>query len=151
MFHHTTWIAGESTANSLFKSRAFKVYDYISDLDIQPDKLIFAEKGFTLHFDNIASIQLGRQSLTFSIYAQIFVLVFILMYGNATLIPFALILLIFGLLIGFQPWVIISYDDEGKTRKLYLADGNGRGWSGIFGGTRVLYTNMVTTYNAHRP
>lgn len=151
MLHYNIWVAGESTANSLFKSRAFKVYDYISDLDIQPDKLIFAEKGFILNFDNVISIRLGRQRLTFSIYIQIFVLGFILMYGNTFLIPFALIFLIFGIAIGFQPWVIITFDDGGKNRKLYLADGNGRGWKGIMGDTRILCRNLQDAYHAYRP
>lgn len=149
MLHENIWVASESTANSLFKSRIFKVYDYISDLDIQSDKLVFTQKDLTLDFENITNIRLGKQRLSIAFYILVPLLIFISVFGDRTLIIFGLILLL-GIAISFQPWVVISYTEGGKTKQLYLADGNAFGYKGLLGGTRVLFTALERAYNAHR-
>ena len=44
-------------------------------------------------------------------------------------------------------WVKIEYYGlNGELQDAYFADGNNRGWSGIFGGTKRLYNLLMNTY-----
>lgn len=44
-------------------------------------------------------------------------------------------------------WVKIEYYDlKDELQEAYSADGNNRGWSGIFGGTKKLYNLLIAMY-----
>ncbi len=44
-------------------------------------------------------------------------------------------------------WVKIEYYGlNGELQDAYFADGNNRGWSGILGGTKKLYSLLMDTY-----
>ncbi|HVS91340.1 MAG TPA: hypothetical protein VHE59_04860 [Mucilaginibacter sp.] len=44
-------------------------------------------------------------------------------------------------------WVKIEYQDQqGDLMQAYFADGNNRGWSGIFGGTKKLHRLLLDLY-----
>ena len=63
-------------------------------------------------------------------------------------LAYSIIPVLFGALLGiivgwvFQHWVIITFFEEGKMKKLYLADGNVFGYKGIFGGTKSLFLKL---------
>jgi hypothetical protein len=45
-------------------------------------------------------------------------------------------------------WVKIEYcSNNNELQRAYFADGNMRGWSGIFGGTKKIYNQLKATYN----
>ncbi|MEO6978013.1 MAG: hypothetical protein ABI113_06515 [Mucilaginibacter sp.] len=45
-------------------------------------------------------------------------------------------------------WVKIEYiDANNNSQEAYFADGNNRGWSGIFGGTKKLYDLLKEIYS----
>ncbi|RWY47252.1 hypothetical protein [Mucilaginibacter gilvus] len=45
-------------------------------------------------------------------------------------------------------WIKIDYHDEtGVQSQAFFADGNNRGWSGIFGGTKKMYMLIKELYN----
>jgi hypothetical protein len=44
-------------------------------------------------------------------------------------------------------WVKIEYyDSRNELQQAYFADGNSRGWAGIFGGTKKLYNFLINSY-----
>lgn len=44
-------------------------------------------------------------------------------------------------------WVKIEYyDSRNELQQTYFADGNNRGWAGIFGGTKKLYNFLIDCY-----
>jgi hypothetical protein len=45
-------------------------------------------------------------------------------------------------------WVKLEYyDNNNEIQQAYFADGNNRGWAGIFGGTKKIFNLLKTIYN----
>ena len=146
MYYENIWIADESKAKSIFKHR---VYDSVSDIDIQSDKIIFEENRREIHFSDINSIRLGRQRIAYLSYLQASVVVFLSVFGNEKNgLFYAIIPLLSGVILGlaigwwFQRWAIINFTEGEKSKELYLADGNAFGYKGIFGGTKSLFLKL---------
>ena len=153
MNYESIWVASEDKAKSIFKH---KVYDYVTDIDIQPDKLVFDQSNLIIFFKDVNTIFLGHQRIAYIAYIIACIPVFFSVYGQSRNIAYATIPLALGAILGIcigyvaQRFVIITFNDGEKLTTLYLADGRIYGWKGIFGGTTALFLKITNAINIWR-
>lgn len=149
------WYASERRAKSVTK---LLVYDEIGRLECAEGVFDFVSAGLHISMDRIESIDVVRQRPNYVIYLIGLAVLAPITYGIAWLSPLQyeqllgislevlvaimfLILSLLGMLVGLSTkWVRIRHlSEDGEVVHSYFADGNKRGWSGIFGGTSELY------------
>jgi hypothetical protein len=144
------WYASERRIKSPTK---LIVYDDKGTLSTEKDTLVFrgGKNTFAIPLRNIQSMGLARQTISWVIYLILIGAmglegVYLIHLGITPTL--AVLLLLFavawGLIIGYSTqWVVITYEEQNYgIKKAYFAQGEKKGWGGIFGGTQEMYTKL---------
>lgn len=136
------WYASETRALSALK---FIVYEDKGRLKLEHDVLSFQGKYNDFQIKQIKEIQLARQMVNWPIHLiGCSVLAYFLIQRGFAPVPavtITVLAMVLGISVGYSTkWVKVTYQtSQGRTTSAWFADGGGRGWSGIFGGTSRLY------------
>ena len=139
------WYSTEERVNSATKT---VVFDDRGSLEVGQDKVTFKGKKFNIEAErkNISKISLTNQKINWVIYLIFngFIIVYFSLIQQDIMLLIGLIVLVngFGIFLGLSTkWICIEYKEpNGNPKKMFLADGSGNGWTGLFGGTKKLYT-----------
>jgi hypothetical protein len=124
MIYENIWVADERKAKAIFKRR---VYNYITDINIGSDGILFTNDGNLILYKDVKDITLGRQRIAYWSYFIGSLLVFLSTYSKTRSLAYSTIPLLIGIILGlcigwvFQYWVIITYLEKGKLKKVYIA------------------------------
>ena len=146
------WYATERRAKSPTK---LIVYDEIGCLKLRNGLIEFISSDINILIKQIIEIKLVRQRPNWIIYIVGFpISLFLSFYTWNLMFEIAfiyffigiLIVAIIGLSIGLSTrWVRLKHLDEtGEITFSYFADGDKKGWGGIFGGTKRLFSILLS-------
>jgi len=138
------WLSESDRFNKIFKS---VVYDQFGTITIHSKEIMFEGNKSTKVLRAPFSIKL--------VYTRFPLFNFILAIGitmgycifrhkspEFTGIVLVADLAVFSILRLQQKWILLEYKGKSKTEQVYLSDGSIRGWKGLFGGTKKLYSTI---------
>ena len=143
------WLADPETFNKTLKSL---VHDDKGIIQIENEQIIFVGKKGTRKIEDIKEVSLVNSKFN---WGNLFVTVLAaIVYGflnnksnlfTGSILVFAI--LMFLLLMIKQKWIKIYFKDETGSKVVYISDGSGMGWKGMFGGTEKLFYEIKTATN----
>jgi hypothetical protein len=123
------------------------VFDDKGSLKIENNLIRFKGQKGIIDIQNIEDISLVNSKFNWGNF--ILVVIFTISYGVFAIksylftgVILTFVISIFFLLKAKQKWIKIDFDSDNKDNTIYLSDGSGRGWKGMFGGTEKLFNKM---------
>lgn len=139
------WYADAERSDS---PKKILVYSDQGKLNTDGRKLQFEGEKEEIQIDNIERVYLANQQLNWIPYLILFVgsmfwasvigYVTIMFWGLVILLPLCIALFWFGF-----KWVVVEFNNDGKTDRAYFSDGRRHGFKGLLGGNRKLFREVL--------
>ncbi len=143
---HHVWLSKPKRFEQVLKSL---VYDDLGTIQFVNKQIYFTGKNEMIHIDKIEKVSLVRPKFSYGnfLYVLIFTLGLSFLFPplKKVMIPWSIFcFFMFLFLWTMQKWIKLEYNGG---QVLYISDSSGRGWKGMFGGTKSLFYRIEEVMN----